>query len=209
MFDFDGPVCSVFAGLPAPGVAQRLRDLAQASVTLPDELARTEDPFMFFQATPALPATLASKVRDQLRSEELAAVESAEPTPGAHRAIAECHRLGKVVTVVSNNAAEAVSAYLSKHGLSDYVMSVSARRSPDPKLMKPAPHLVVAALNATGVAPNRSVLIGDSVTDIEAAHAARTAAIGYANKPGKNARFVTAGADVIVTDMAEVARSVA
>lgn len=207
MFDFDGPVCSVFAGRPAPEVAGRLRELVKAAAVLPTDLAEASDPMLFLYAAPALPAALGEQVRQQFQAEELAAVESAEPTPGAHAAIAQCFRSGKVVTVVSNNSASAVEAYLRRHGLEHFVSCVSARRSPDPGLMKPNPYLLMAAVEATGQQPEQSVLIGDSVTDVEAARAAGSASIGYANKPGKDELLRVAGADVIVTAMGEIARS--
>ncbi|MEY9913309.1 phosphoglycolate phosphatase [Catenulispora sp. MAP12-49] len=207
MFDFDGPVCSVFAGRPAPEVADRLRRLVQASAKLPTDLLAASDPMEYLHAAPALPTALAEQVRQLFRDEELVAIESAEPTPGAHDAIAECHRAGKVVTVVSNNGADAVEEYLHRHDLARYVSFVSARRSPNPELLKPNPHLLLAAIEATGQQPERSVLIGDSVTDIEAAHAAGVAAIGYANKLGKNETFTAAGAEVIVTHMTELSES--
>lgn len=206
MFDFDGPVCSVFAGRPAPKVAQRLRKLVEAAVPLPPELSVTTDPMVFLQAAPHLPADVGEMVRLQLEADERAAIESAEPTPGAHAAIADCARASKVVSIVSNNDAEAVATYLARHGLGNYVSYISARRSPDPTLMKPHPHLVLAAIEAAGRAAELSVLIGDSVTDIEAARAARTASIGYANKFGKFASFEMAGADAIITDMHEISQ---
>jgi phosphoglycolate phosphatase-like HAD superfamily hydrolase len=209
MFDFDGPVCSVFAGRPAPAVAERLRRLVQTSTVLPPSLAAESDPMMFLYAAPALPTALAEQVRQQFHEEELAAIETAAPTPGAHNAIAECYRAGKIVSVVSNNGAGAVEAYLQHHDLAKYVAFVSARRSPDPGLLKPNPYLLLAAIRAAEQQPEHSVLIGDSVTDIEAAHAAQLPAIGYANKPGKRESFAEARAEVVVTDMSEVARSVA
>ena len=208
MFDFDGPVCSVFAGRPASEVARRLRELVQASAELPADLLTASDPMLFLHVAPSLPATLAEQIRQQFAAEELAAVASAEPTPGAHEAIAECHQAGKIVTVVSNNGADAVEEYLRLHDLARYVSFVSARRSPNPELLKPNPYLLLAAINATGQQPEDSVLIGDSVTDIEAAHAARSIAIGYANKTGKSEAFAAAGAEVVMTDMLDVARSV-
>jgi phosphoglycolate phosphatase-like HAD superfamily hydrolase len=48
------------------------------------------------------------------------------------------------------------------------------------------------------------VLIGDSATDIEAARAARTAVIAYANKPGKQDRFVPLRPDALITAMSDL-----
>ncbi|MFD0532458.1 hypothetical protein ACFQY7_00135 [Actinomadura luteofluorescens] len=44
--------------------------------------------------------------------------------------------------------------------------------------------------------------MGDAVRDVQAGHAAKVATIGYANKPGKEAKLTAAGA-VVVTDSME------
>jgi phosphoglycolate phosphatase-like HAD superfamily hydrolase len=49
------------------------------------------------------------------------------------------------------------------------------------------------------------VLVGDSLTVIEAAHAAGVAAIGYANKTWKVDAF--ASADIVVTSMSEITQA--
>ncbi|WP_233564897.1 HAD family hydrolase [Micromonospora musae] len=61
---------------------------------------------------------------------------------------------------------------------------------------------MLAAIRELDAEPAECVLVGDSVSDIEAAHAAGVAAIGYANKPGKRERF--AAADVVIDSMAEL-----
>lgn len=207
MFDFDGPVCSVFAGRPAWEVAGRLREIVRAEAVLSADLLEASDPMLFLYAAPALPAALGERVREQFQAEELAAIETAEPTMGAHDAIVECFHAGKVVTLVSNNGASAVETYLRRHDLERYVSYVSARRSPDPGLLKPNPYLLAAAIEASAQPPDQSVLIGDSVTDIEAARAVGSASIGYANKPGKHDSLEAAGADVIIESMGDIARS--
>lgn len=68
--------------------------------------------------------------------------------------------------------------------------------------MKPDPFPVREAVRELGAEPAECVLIGDSETDIEAAHAAGVTAIGYANKPGKRERF--AAADALIDSMAEL-----
>jgi beta-phosphoglucomutase-like phosphatase (HAD superfamily) len=116
-----------------------------------------------------------------------------------------CVQTGRVVTVVSNNTPAAVRTFLVKHNLGRYVAFVAGRSDESPALMKPNPHLLIEASRAVHVPPNLSVLIGDSTSDIEAAHAAGASAIGYTNKPGKAEAFTELGVDAIVTDMREVA----
>ena len=90
--------------------------------------------------------------------------------PG-HRPPATGHR----VAIVSNNSAEAIHAYLELHGLSALVAHVQGRDRQDPSLMKPNPRplfeapSVLEALSVLDVKQDDAVLIGDSLTDIEAA----------------------------------------
>jgi phosphoglycolate phosphatase-like HAD superfamily hydrolase len=60
---------------------------------------------------------------------------------------------------------------------------------------------VPALEDALGPNPATSVLIGDQISDIDAAHRAGVWAIGYANKLGKDSRLKAAGADAIITDL--------
>jgi len=52
--------------------------------------------------------------------------------------------------------------------------------------------------------PATSSFVGDSTSDVQSAKAAGTHSVGYANKPGKIERLQCAGAEVIVTTMAEL-----
>lgn len=70
--------------------------------------------------------------------------------------------------------------------------------------MKPSPYPLLEAASRLGKTPGRTVLIGDSVTDIEAARAAATRSIGFANKPAKETSLADAGADEVVLNMMSV-----
>jgi phosphoglycolate phosphatase-like HAD superfamily hydrolase len=74
--------------------------------------------------------------------------------------------------------------------------------------MKPNPELVLRAVFALDSKPATCVFIGDSLSDIAAAQAARIPFIGYANKPHKAERFAQGGADVVATSMADIAQLV-
>lgn len=208
MLDFDGPVCHVFAGRPAPGVADRLRALIAAEQEMPAELADETDPLGFYRYTPQLPADLAARVTERLRAEEVEAATTAELTPGVVDVMRACERTGRVVTVVSNNTPEAVETFLAKHDLSKYIEHVSGRSNADPALMKPSPYLLQRAADAVEARLAASALVGDSDTDIQAAHATGMTAIGYANKPGKVERFTKLRAGAIITDMHELADAI-
>ena len=129
---------------------------------------------------------------------------TAIPTPDARDVLLACHRTGRRVAVISNNAQVAVETYLQAHHLAEHIDIIVGRTDPDPRLLKPHPHLVLRALDALHGDPATSAFIGDSTSDIQSAKAAGTHSVGYANKPGKTDRLQDAGADAVVTSMAEL-----
>ncbi|MEV7039895.1 HAD hydrolase-like protein [Amycolatopsis sp. NPDC051061] len=197
--DFDGPVCSVFAGIPASTVADQLRGVLadNGHTDLPDAVATTEDPFDIFHYAALLGDDEARYVEAAFTAHEVEAISSATPTNGGHQLIETWTESGRPLAIVSNNSALAISAYLDLYDLHALIDLVSARTGPDAALLKPSPHFLNQAMSALDVAFNESVLLGDSTSDIEAAHAAGVRSVGYANKPGKRTRLTAAGADAI------------
>lgn len=204
LLDFDGPVCGVFAQHPASAVAHQLRKLlVDQAVTLPSDIVIEPDPLAVLRFTATLDRPDVVRLVDEaLRREEVTAVRTAQPTPYGREVIVAAHQTGRRVAVVSNNSAESVRMYLDGRRLTGYVQPVIGRPEAAPERMKPDPFPVLAAVRELDVEPKDCVLVGDSVSDIEAAHAAGVAAIGYANKPGKRERF--AAADAVIDSMAEL-----
>jgi phosphoglycolate phosphatase-like HAD superfamily hydrolase len=200
LLDFDGPVCSVFAGYPAPQIAAELTaTIRTISPTVAASLGSEEDPMEVLRfASKRLDQPSTEAVEEQLVQAETRAVESATPTPGALELIESANRAGLTVGIVSNNSAEAISSYLHRQGSADLLAMVEGRPFGQPDLMKPNPFLLHRALRT---AAEQACFIGDSVSDIVAGRAAKVMAIGYANKPGKEARLRDAGADLVVTDL--------
>lgn len=206
LLDFDGPICSIFAGLPAPLVAERLRQvLSQSGVTIPAAMATEADPLevLRFSATVGT-SDLVVAVDDELRAAELDAVIVAAPTPGGAEVIKAARRDYRAVAIVSNNSAPAIHAYLGAHGLAGDVAYVVGRRHGEPHLMKPNPAPIKDALIRLGIAAAATVLIGDSTTDVEAAHANGVRCIGLANRPYKFDSLRDASADVVIGSMLDL-----
>ena len=148
---------------------------------------------------------LAARVETEMTDQELAAVATAAPTPYVHEVVTACQNSGRSVAIVSNNSARAVHSYLARHGLDDRISLVVARTNHDPALLKPSPHLITQAVDALNAEPDECTLVGDSVTDIQAAHLASVQSIGYANEPGKRERLTAAGAGAIINSLADLA----
>jgi phosphoglycolate phosphatase len=207
LLDFDGPICSIYAGLPAITVADRLRKLFGDHARLPAEIARTADPLEVFAYAATLSEDLAARVETEMTDQELAAVPTAAPTPYVHEVVTACQNSGRSVAVVSNNSSRAVHSYLARHGLDDRISLVVARTNHDPALLKPSPHLITQAVNALNAEPGGCTLVGDSVTDVQGAHLASVQIIGYANKPSRRERLIAAGAGAIINSLADLALS--
>lgn len=205
-FDFDGPVCDIFAGLPAPTVAATLRDyLAPLRLDLPGSITTETDPLEILRYAASAGPLVAATVEAGLRGLELQAALSAAPTPDAAEAIRHFHASGRRLAIVSNNSDAAVKVYTDRCALSGCFDLISARAVfQDPALLKPHPHLITQAVDGLDAAPARCVLIGDSITDIQGAQKAGVRSIGYANKPGKQDALAAAGADAVVTAMAQL-----
>ncbi|PVC75232.1 HAD-IA family hydrolase [Streptomyces sp. CS081A] len=207
LFDFDGPVCDVFAGLPAPEVAGELTALLSArDEAAGAKAAQTDDPIEVLRIAHEADTELGQQIEQTLTAAEVRAVAVAgQPIPGATEALQAARAAGRGVAVVSNNSAECVRAFLELHGLEEYVTEIVGRPSEQPHLMKPNPFPLITAAERMHIDVTSCTLIGDSLTDIQAAHAAGATAIGYANKPHKTQSFTEARADVVTQDMQSIA----
>lgn len=202
LLDFDGPVCAVFSGLSDHVAADRLRAIVGADV--PAEVSHARDPFTVVRYAATLDPATAARVEHEFQLQELEAVRTAQPTPGAAEAIHALRRSGHSVIIVSNNSTRAVRTYLDSHGLSHSVEGVSARTNADVAHLKPEPFLLHQAMKQHHASPDQCVMIGDSATDIEAANTAGVASIAYANKPSKRDRFTPLRPAAIIDHMREI-----
>jgi HAD superfamily hydrolase (TIGR01662 family) len=206
LLDFDGPVCAVFGGAvtDADVAGLLVAALGVHADQLPESVATSRDPFQTLRYAGSLGESIRVAIGDRLTAAEIEAVRTAPATPDADEAITALHRAGHTVTIVSNNSEEAVRLYLGRHGLAEHIAGVVARTSSDPAWLKPSPQPVHTAIRARRTDPASCVLIGDSVSDVEAANTAGVPCIGYANKPGKADKLSQAGAAVIVERMADL-----
>jgi HAD superfamily hydrolase (TIGR01662 family) len=209
LLDFDGPVCGVFEGVGDRTVSMQLTAfIARRGVVVRQHVADSNDPFevLFFAAT--VHADLARAVHDELTRLEVEAVQSAPKTPGAVDVIKQLVQRGHTVTIVSNNSCDAVRSYLRKVDLDQHVWGVSARSADNLGMLKPNTFLLDEAMRHLGAEPGQCVMVGDSVSDVEAARSARVSAIAFANKPGKLERFEALAVDGVITTMSALVSSV-
>jgi phosphoglycolate phosphatase-like HAD superfamily hydrolase len=205
LLDFDGPVCGVFAGYPARDIANEMRrSLANRGVNSPEIGSPHE---LYTWAAMEHPA-VAQWLDDFLTDREVSAVKVADPTEGADYALRQARAAGLPVAVVSNNAERAVRDYLGRHGLDSYISLVLGRPPAAPELMKPNPHLIRRAVDLLGVSPATAPLVGDSITDMQAAAHAHVPGVGYAKIPRRREPLAVAGSAVVVDSMTEIAEAI-
>ncbi|MFC9387212.1 HAD family hydrolase [Streptomyces venezuelae] len=209
LFDFDGPLCDVFAGLPASEVADELTALLSAQdAAAGTKAAGTDDPLDVLRIAHEADTELGQKVERALTAAEVRAVAVAgEPPHGAVASLRAARAAGRGVAVVSNNSAESVRAFLELHGLEEYVTQIVGRPAEQPHLMKPNPFPLITAAERMHIDITSCTLIGDSLADVQAARAAGATVIGYANEPPKAALFAEVRADAVTADLQAVAEA--
>lgn len=202
LLDFDGPVCDIFAGISAQTIAGELIDLIEIhGIPVPERNNRGPHSVLAFAGQ--ISSDLAHEVEQYLEQRELDAAMSATPTPGTTELLNHWSSTGRSIAIVSNNAPAAIERYFAQIGF-DNPFPIVGRDPSDPTLMKPNTHLLVLAIKKLSATPGRAVLIGDSVTDIEAATKAGIASIGYANKPGKKESLLRYSPTAIIESMGEL-----
>jgi HAD superfamily hydrolase (TIGR01509 family) len=203
LLDFDGPVCSLFATYSAQAVAERLRQVAAAQ----GYNATADGPLALLREVDDVgDPTLSRLVAQAARDAEIEAAAGATPTPGIEELLHAARASQLRIAIVSNNAEEAVTAYLKRAGLNEHVDLVVGRYENMPaQLLKPDPHLLNRAFERLDRTPGVAVFIGDSTTDVEAGHVAGIPTVGYANKPGKRERLTSSGAVAVVAAMTDLA----
>ncbi|MEV0172968.1 HAD family hydrolase [Streptomyces sp. NPDC050803] len=203
LWDFDGPVCRLFAGHAAERVATDLVEWLEGRGLhglLTDGERETLDPHVVLRAVDRRHpgSDLVAELEERLTKEELRATSSAMPTPYADPLIRTWTAVGARLAVVTNNSPRVVRAYLTGRGLDGCFAPHIYGRTQNLHHLKPHPHCLHRALNATGSAPTAALMIGDTPSDYEAAKSAGVPFLGYARNGRKEKLLRDAGATSVV-----------
>lgn len=91
LLDFDGPVCSVFAGYPATQLAEELRALIRDLLGhLPQAIRDANGPHEVLAASARFGQRLWGRVEGALQEAEIKAVQSATATPKVRAFLDAC-----------------------------------------------------------------------------------------------------------------------
>ncbi|MEU6660399.1 HAD hydrolase-like protein [Streptomyces sp. NPDC046821] len=208
LFDFDGPICRLFAGHSAARVAvEQVRWLEERGLhgLLTEAERAAPDPHAVLRAVDRRRpgSDLVVELEERLTQQELTAVASAWPTPFADPLIRTWFAVGAHLAVTTNNSPSVANRYLTTRGLAGCFTPHIYGRTQDLHLLKPHPHCVNRALAAMGANLDSSLMIGDTPSDLEAATAAGIAFLGYARNERKAKVLKDAGAEAIVVGSLE------
>lgn len=204
LLDFDGPVTPL---MPAPANLHAA-DAGRAALAVhgldASEIRTTSDHLAVIRWAGAHAPEALPDVEAACHAAEVEAARSCSPTPGAHELLRALDANNVPVVIVTNNAADAARTYLERWDLTRYVRDIVGRPDHRPDLMKPHPHTIDLALQITATEPAATVLIGDSVSDIEVARAVGVRSIGYAKNPRRGAELREARADAITDSISNL-----
>lgn len=206
LFDFDGPICRLFAGHSAENVAKDLVDWLERQglkeLLTEEEQSHPDPQFVLHAVNERHPRSdLVDELEERLTQQELKAVDRAMPTPWADPLIRTWSALGIHLAVATNNSPRTVTEYLRGRGLLECFTSRVYGRTNDLDLLKPNPHCLNQALRAMGAAPTDALMIGDTPSDLEAARQAGIPFLGYARNEAKETLLREVGAEAVVNSL--------
>ncbi|MFF3330234.1 HAD family hydrolase [Streptomyces sp. NPDC002888] len=209
LWDFDGPICNLFAGHPSEQVANELVDWLGGQGLhglLTDAEQQVLDPQIVLRALYRRDrdSDLVAVVEERLTQAELKAAVSAMPTAYADILIRTWTAVGSRLAITTNNHPRAVVTYLASRDTISCFSPHIYGRTEDLHLLKPHPHCLNRALNAMGCDPSAALMIGDTPTDFEAASEAGVPFLGYARNEHKAKLLKDAGAECVVESLEPV-----
>ncbi|MDX3076502.1 HAD family hydrolase [Streptomyces sp. NPDC088354] len=212
LFDFDGPLCDLFAGYSAESVAGHMKEfLADKGWLLPQFEGYT-DTHQLLQdvAFAGFPEEIVKGLDGVLVDAERQAAMVAHPVDGVAELIQGLAAQERPMAITTNNSPASVQVYLKKYGLEQEFGGRIFGRGDAPDRMKPHPAYLRAAMEELGwvSTPGNCLMIGDSVRDLWAARAAHVKFLAYAGIGDRYQQRVDAllgeGVDLLVRDMREL-----
>ncbi|MGW1882149.1 HAD family hydrolase [Streptomyces sp. NPDC001970] len=209
LFDFDGPICHLFAGHRAHHVADSLVEWLEkrgSHVLLTDEERDSGDPHAVLRAVSRLQpgSELVEALEAELTREELHATTTAWPTAYADPLIRTWSAIGVGLAIATNNSPRVAEQYLTGRGLRECFAPHIHGRTTDLHLLKPDPDCVLRALTSLGADPAASLMIGDTPSDLYAAREAGVRFLGFGRDGHRVERLHRAGASVTVDSLEPV-----
>lgn len=212
MFDMDGTL------IDTHGLISEHMSTAFASNGLPEptpadvrQIIGLSLPIAVARLAPSGDAALVGRVVESYRSayrDSLERHSDREPLyPGAREALDRLHaRPEMLLGVATGKGLSGVHRILGNHGLAGHFVTL---QTPDHNPSKPDPGMLLSAMSATGMGPDETIMIGDTVFDIELAVNAGCRAVGVTwgyHDPGD---LLRAGAGAMIDTYGELDAAIA
>ncbi|MGW1889848.1 HAD family hydrolase [Streptomyces sp. NPDC002004] len=203
LFDFDGPICRLFAGHKAERVAGELVDWLEGQglhgLLTPEE-RESLDPHDVLRAVDRRHphSDVVTELEERLTQAEMRATATAWPTAYADPLIRTWSAVGARLAIATNNSPGVARTYLEGRGLGACFAPHVYGRTGNLHLLKPHPHCLHQALRAMGADPATALMIGDTPSDHAAAQQAGVPFLGYARNDRKAKLLREAGAGLVV-----------
>ena len=143
---------------------------------------------------------------DQVRAAEQVLyrelIAEVQPLEGARALMEDLKSSGHSIVLASSAKTEELEHYLTL--LDARPLADAWTDSGDVAKTKPAPDLLLAALEKTGAAPKDAVMIGDSTWDCKAAKSARVRSIGVLTGGFSEAELLDAGASKVFASVEDL-----
>jgi phosphoglycolate phosphatase len=211
MFDFDNTIARLEPEVDWAGGRLILEPYLR-SIGAPDELfariPRGNLPLYDAYRTLMLAESNRIQVTENLRhaSEiieklELAGVDRAQPLEGSIEILAALKKSGAAVAIVTSNSSKTLQRWFDSNSV-----SVDAIVGRDTLLgLKPAPDMLIRALELFSVDRSDAAFVGDSDADVRAAQSCSVRFYGIATTDGARDRLLAAGAGEIFDSPAALA----
>jgi len=122
--------------------------------------------------------------------------------PGAREALDRLReQKGTVLGIATGKGLTGVARILENHRITGHFTTL---QTPDHNPSKPHPGMLLSAMEETGAAPNQTVMVGDTVFDMELARAAKVRSIGVSWGYHDAADLLKAGAGTLIHDYSEL-----
>jgi HAD superfamily hydrolase (TIGR01509 family) len=133
---------------------------------------------------------------------ELAAAVTTDLLPGAYETLKALKRMDLKIGLFTLNSGKAANYILQRFKLGDFFAVTVPRDKVN--FVKPNPGHLEMALKVLGVAPEETVVVGDSNVDMESAKELKAIAVGLPAVESKIAQLMSHGANYIITSITDL-----
>ena len=125
---------------------------------------------------------------------------------GVHDALGALAHEAVFMGVCTGKNRHGLDHMLDYHGIAQHFNTL---QTPDTNRGKPAPDMMISAMNETGVQTDQAIMIGDTTFDMMTARSAGALAIGVSYGHHRKESLIEAGASLIIDHISDLPRALA